>query len=137
MMPTAAPQQTAVDPAELPPGSRLRTLLGELATRQVLARSRSPKMKETSFTRAYAAARGGLAVVGLGALIGFSVLPLQGFQYLQHLAAEPFSIPATTTAGPIQASLVESVTEREQRALAEFIAKRWRIADSAATSFVS
>jgi soluble lytic murein transglycosylase-like protein len=32
---------------------------------------------------------------------------------------------------------VEAVQEREQRALAEFIAKRWRIAETAATSFVS
>jgi soluble lytic murein transglycosylase-like protein len=137
MMPTAAPQQTALEPVELPAGSRLRRLLGELARRQVLARTRSPKMKQTPFARAYAAARGSLAVFGLAALIGVAALPLQGFQYLRHFAAEPFSIPATTTAGPIQASMVESAGEREQRALAEFIAKRWRIADSASTSFVS
>ena len=94
-------------------------------------------MKQASpISRAYAAVRGGLAVVGLGALIGFSVLPLQGFQFLRHLAADPFSVPATTTSGAIQAS-VETGDEREQRALAESIAKRWRIAESAAFSFVS
>ena len=94
-------------------------------------------MKQASpISRAYAAARGGLAVIGLGALIGFAVLPLQGFQFLRHLAVDPFSVPATTTSGAIQAS-VETGAEREQRALAESIAKRWRIADSAASTFVS
>src|SRR5688572_22893671 len=141
MMPTAAPQQSEYPalPAvpELQPGSRLRRLLGEMALRQTRARSRSPKMKPTSnfraaFSLAYAAARGGLAIVGVGALIGFALLPLQGAQLLRHLAAEPFSLPSTITTGPIQATVAaDSGAEREQHALAEYIAKRWRIADSA------
>jgi soluble lytic murein transglycosylase-like protein len=94
-------------------------------------------MKPTPISRAYAAARSGLAVVGLGAMIGFAVLPLQGFQFLRHLAVEPFSVPSLVTAGPIQATAVESGAEREQRAIAEYIGKRWRIAESAATTFVS
>jgi soluble lytic murein transglycosylase-like protein len=95
-------------------------------------------MKPTLFSRTYAAARNSLAVIGLAALIGFSVLPLQGFQFLQQIAAEPFSVPALVTAGPIQATIAaESGAEREQHAIAEYIAKRWRIADSAAASFVS
>ena len=96
-------------------------------------------MKQASaISRVYAAARGGLAVVGLGALIGVSVLPLQGSQFLRHLATDPFSIPATTTRGSIQASVEPGAErEREQLALAEYIAKRWRIADSAAFNFVS
>src|SRR5687767_13886023 len=138
MMPTVASQQTVLEPQ---PGSRLRRLLAELAIRQL--RSRSPKMKPTSniraaFCLAYAAARSGLAIVGVGALIGFAMLPLQGAQLLRHLAAEPFSLPSTITTGPIQATLAaDSGAEREQHALAEYIAKRWRIADSAAFSFVS
>jgi soluble lytic murein transglycosylase-like protein len=101
-------------------------------------------MKQTPFVspvaRAYAAAKGSLALIGLSVLIAVWVMPLQGFQYLKHLASEPFafSMPSTVTAGPIQtAAAVQSASEREQHALTEHIARRWRIAESAAASFVS
>ena len=72
MMPTAAPHQTA--PAGLPPGSGLRALLGDLALKQARARQiRSSKMKQPRsphLSRAYAAARSSLALIGLSVLGG-------------------------------------------------------------------
>ena len=99
-------------------------------------------MKETtpitaSISRAYAAAKGSLALFGLVVLIAVVLVPAQGVQYLRQIAVEPFSEPATETAGTIQTAAGPSAGEVEQRALAEFIAKRWRIAEAAASSFVS
>jgi len=41
------------------------------------------------------------------------------------------------TAAPLQPPVPAAVLQQEQKALAEFIAKRWRIAEEAATRFVS
>ena len=91
-------------------------------------------------TRAYAALKGTLALVGLAALAAFFVLPLRPDSLLPQLtalAADPFSSSPTSSAGPIQASAIETAAEREQRALAEYIARRYRIAEAAAGHFVS
>jgi len=48
-------------------------------------------------------------------------------------------VPAVVQSAPVRAvtEITPQVTLQEQQALAEFIAKRWRIADEAASSFVS
>ena len=88
--------------------------------------------------RAYAGARSLLALIGMVAVGGLLLLPLQkdGMFRLPMLAAEAFFEPATTVAGPIQAR-VETPVEREQRAVTEFIAKRYRVSDTAVAGYVA
>ncbi len=92
--------------------------------------------------RAYAALRGTLALVGLAALAATFLLPLRTDPVLPQLgafAADPFGTGETASAaGPIQAAAaVETAAEREQRAVTEYIAKRYRVAETAAAQFVS
>ena len=90
--------------------------------------------------RTYAALKSTLALVGMAALAAFFVLPLRPGALLPNLtsfAADAFSLGATSAAGPIQASVAETPAEREQRAVSESIAKRYRIAEAAAGHFVS
>jgi soluble lytic murein transglycosylase-like protein len=64
------------------------------------------------------------------------VLPSE--RHLLRTTLPEFVAKAAEAAGSsAEPSAVETVQDREQRALAEFISKRWRIADTAATSFVS
>ncbi len=88
--------------------------------------------------------RGTLALVGLAALTALIALPVQREALLKHLPplaaiglADPFAQAATTAAGSIQAQVAESGIEREQRLVAGFIAKRYRVADEAVSSFVA
>lgn len=88
--------------------------------------------------RAYTAVRAVLALIGLAALCGL-LLPQQRESLLKNLAkvGDPFGAPSTVAAGPIQASAGETPLEREQRAVTEFIAKRYRVSDAAVAGFVS
>lgn len=99
------------------------------------------KAVTSHLSRLYSLSRTALALFGIAAIGGLMFLPAE-----RHLIENALpdlvstEVHAESSAGgtaPAQAGLVETVLEREQRALAEFIAKRWRIAESAATSFVS
>ena len=78
----------------------------------------------------------------VGALVGVFVLPLMG-RPVPLMAGLPASfVPIEAAAaeeidGALPAAVVETPLEREQRAVAESIAKRYRIADAAAAHFVS
>jgi soluble lytic murein transglycosylase-like protein len=90
--------------------------------------------------RAYTALKGGLALVGLAALAAFFVLPIPPDSVVPNLfslAADPFGENPTVAAGPIQARAVETPLEREQHAVTEYIAKRYRVADTAVAGFVA
>jgi soluble lytic murein transglycosylase-like protein len=92
--------------------------------------------------RAYAAAKELLALIGLAALLGFFILPLPasdfGVKHLPTLGAEVFPIISTAAAaGGTAPSAADAAREREQRALTEFIAKRYRVSDEAIANFVS
>ena len=94
--------------------------------------------------RALSALKASLAAVGLAALAVFFALPAQREAFLsQHplgaLAAwnDSFALPALVAAGTIQLPGTESAAEREQRAVTEFIAKRYRVSDQAVAGFVS
>jgi soluble lytic murein transglycosylase-like protein len=90
--------------------------------------------------KVFSVARGTLAVVGL-AVVMAAVLPLPREALIRHVAAAAVGddggagILATT--GPILPAGAASMQEREQRAVAEFIARRYRVAESASTTFVS
>jgi soluble lytic murein transglycosylase-like protein len=90
-------------------------------------------------SRLYSVSKAALAVFGLAALLAVMALPSE-----RHLLRTTLPELVSASAGAAAAggstvdpAAVESLQEREQRALAEFISKRWRIADTAATSFVS
>jgi soluble lytic murein transglycosylase-like protein len=91
--------------------------------------------------RAYAAARSLLALVGLAAVAAFAIVGPHD-SLLRHWRmpvrfADPLEVTSTVAAGPIQAGARESAQEREQRAVAESIAKRYRVAEAAVAGFVS
>jgi soluble lytic murein transglycosylase-like protein len=104
-------------------------------------------MKATGVARhlscAFTALKELLALVGLAAILGFGLLQLRGpvVKTLPVLATDPFAVGwSAPESSPIQAAVAETAETahaREQRALAEFIAKRYRVAESAAAGFVS
>lgn len=85
--------------------------------------------------------RGALTLVGLAAVLAVGLpgprdlllrQPLAGGMRLSEAGAGGLS-----AAGTIQAGGAESAAEREQRAVAEFIAKRYRVSPDAVANFVS
>jgi soluble lytic murein transglycosylase-like protein len=89
-------------------------------------------------SRAFEALKSLLALAGVTALALFLILPLDA--PLPEAAVQAFVPAAEASAaegGSVPALAVETPLEREQRAVAEFIAKRYRIADSAAAHFVA
>jgi len=98
------------------------------------------KSKLPVLVRAFGALKAGLALVGLVALCGGTVIAWQydfDFPAFRQAAGEMFFPPAVEVAGPIQGSEATTPLEREQRAVIEYIAKRYRVADSAVSGFVS
>lgn len=83
-------------------------------------------------TRAFEALKSLLALGGVAALGAFLVLPLEAPAPAQAMPAE-----IAQPAGKPTAAVVETPLEREQRVVAEYIAKRYRIADDAAGHFVA
>jgi len=92
-------------------------------------------------SRAFEALKSLFALVGITALGVFFILPLArlpaplvsgwpAFAPIEAAAAEGVE-------GTLPTAVVESPLEREQRTVAESIAKRYRIADAAATNFVT
>ena len=89
--------------------------------------------------RAYSGAKSVLALVGLAALAGLILVPFQGYVGKPlPLGYEPFleSGKAVPVPVAIQAPL-ETVLEREQRTLTEFIAKRYRVSETAVAAYVA
>ena len=91
-------------------------------------------------SRAFEALKSLFALVGITALGVVFILPL-----IKHPASLVAGLPAFTAIeaaaeaveGALPTAEVETPLEREQRTVAEYIAKRYRIADAAATHFVS
>jgi soluble lytic murein transglycosylase-like protein len=95
-------------------------------------------------SRFYTALRSALALVGIAALAVLLTFAAQRDTLLRQLPAlglafvsDPFTVSSTTTTGPIQVNAAESAREREQRALTEFIAKRYRVSDHAVAGYVA
>ena len=85
--------------------------------------------------RAYNAVKSLLAMIGLAALAGFMFLPLERESLLPWIGAEPAGPAATVTAGSI-GSRADAYLEQEQRAVTEYIARRYRVSEVAVASFV-
>ncbi len=104
--------------------------------------SKSPRLAGLAVAlRAYGLAKALFALVGLAAVAALAI-PGPRDSILRHLHvparfADPLDVTSTVAAGPIQASERESAQEREQRAVTESIAKRYRVAEEAVAGFVS
>jgi soluble lytic murein transglycosylase-like protein len=92
--------------------------------------------------RAYSTLKSSLALVGIAALAAFLALAGPREALLNHLPslsvsalAEPFT--ATVASGTIQTGAADLALEREQRAVIDFLAKRYRVSDQAVAGFVS
>ena len=92
-------------------------------------------------SRLYSLTKAALALFGLAAAVAVVLLPSERYLIRNTLpalgSAEAADDAVAGSDGVGDSALPETVQEREQQALAEFIAKRWRIAETAATSFVS
>jgi len=94
-------------------------------------------------TRAFQALKSLLALVGIAAMAAWLILPLKHPIPLTAglpsfgLAPIDSALAEASDAAAVAAAAIETPLEREQRAVAESIAKRYRIADAAATHFVS
>jgi soluble lytic murein transglycosylase-like protein len=96
--------------------------------------------------RVYDAVKNVLAIVGVAAIAGLAVLPLEGREQLiealsgpalavEEAAATPLS---TLTTGAIRSHAVgDTALEREQHAITEFIARRYRVSEVAVSGFVA
>ncbi|HVJ12974.1 MAG TPA: transglycosylase SLT domain-containing protein [Burkholderiales bacterium] len=88
--------------------------------------------------RFYQALKSLLALVGLAALAAYFALPqLPTMPLAAGLPSFAPVAPAAAAAAELPTALAEAALEREQEAVAEYIARRYRIADNAATHFVS
>ena len=94
------------------------------------------KLVTVNLSRLYSLPKAALALFGLTAAFGLMLLPSER-HLLKTTLPELVAEPSAVTGGTAAPAVVEAMQEREQRALAEYIARRWRIAESAATSFVS
>jgi soluble lytic murein transglycosylase-like protein len=95
-------------------------------------------------SRLYSLGKATLALFGLAALCGFVFIPSERHliknslpDFVTESASAQFADLPALGGASANPEVIELVHEREQRALAEFIAKRWRIAHTAATSFVA
>jgi len=99
------------------------------------------KLVTVNLSRLYSVAKTALALCGLAAVCGFLLMPSERHLLkttLPELISEPAAAePSAVTGGTADPGAVEAMQEREQHALAEYISRRWRIADSAAASFVA
>jgi soluble lytic murein transglycosylase-like protein len=100
--------------------------------------------------RLFSLARGMFALLGLAAAL-VAALPEPRDALLRELARLAPSVPVASAAvpagapaelgaaaaGPLPVAQQETAHEREQRAVAEFIARRYRVAEAASSVFVS
>ncbi|HYL90301.1 MAG TPA: transglycosylase SLT domain-containing protein [Burkholderiales bacterium] len=99
-------------------------------------------MAGTIARSAYDGLKSLLALVGVVSIVGLLVLPLirdgmgELSAVLSTAASEAFFEPSTVVAGPIQAQ-ADSPLDREQRAVTEYIAKRYRVSEGAVAGYVA
>ncbi len=89
--------------------------------------------------RAYAALRSTLALVGAAALAALLMLSGPREALLSHLPDLPagFASQTAMAAGTIQSPGAQSELEREKRAVAEYISRRYRVAEEAVSAYVA
>ena len=95
-------------------------------------------MVTSLLARAHAGAKGLVAFMSVAALGGLLLVPLHGDGAKRHpsWAEEALLDSPPMVSGAIQA-LPETPLEREQRVITEFIAKRYRVSDTAVANYVA
>jgi soluble lytic murein transglycosylase-like protein len=95
-------------------------------------------------SRAFAAAKSGFALIGLMAVFALTVVPLERHlligampRLVEDALSKDDGQSLAAVEPLVQPGAPRKMQELEQQALAEFISRRWRIAQSAASSFVS
>jgi soluble lytic murein transglycosylase-like protein len=90
--------------------------------------------------RVFSAARAALALIGLGVVLAVA-LPAPREALVRQLAtldaAWAGEEPVNVSAGPIQGPAQDGPLAREQRAVTEYIARRYRVAEEAVAGFVA
>ena len=84
----------------------------------------------------FSLARGALALVGLAVVLAVALPAPRDTLPRQATEAAAGTI-STSAAGPIQVAAAESALELEQRAVTEFIARRYRVSEDATAGFVA
>jgi soluble lytic murein transglycosylase-like protein len=77
-----------------------------------------------------------LALVGGAAVLGAFAMPLAREDWVKSFSTAAIWEPPAVVAGPIQAQ-PETQVEREQRGVTEYIARRYRVSDTAVAGYVS
>ena len=95
-------------------------------------------MVASLLARAHTGAKSLAAFIGVAALGGLLLLPLHGDGAKRHpgWAEDALFDPPSVLSDAIQA-LPETPLEREQRVITEFIAKRYRVSDTAVANYVA
>ncbi len=90
-------------------------------------------------SKAFSALKATLALIGAGVLAAFLMLPESREALLNHLPELPATLAgeAAVAAGSIHTPGTETALEREQRAVTEYIARRYRVAGEAAAAYVA
>jgi len=84
--------------------------------------------------------KNGLALIGLVAVCGATLIALDGVAFgraIPDVPANAFPLPEHMSEGPVAAGRVETLVEREQRAVSAYIAKRYHVSESAVTEYVA
>jgi soluble lytic murein transglycosylase-like protein len=90
--------------------------------------------------RTVVALKNGLALIGFAVVCAGTLVALDDDalrRALPLLSGDAFSLPALVAEGPIAAGRVETPLEREQRAVTDYIAKRYRVSDAAVSGYVA
>jgi soluble lytic murein transglycosylase-like protein len=90
--------------------------------------------------RILVALRNGFAVIGFVAVCAGSLVALDGDAFqraLPLLSADAFSVSTLVAEGPIEASGPETPLQREQHVMTQYIAKRYRVSESAIAEYVA
>lgn len=92
-----------------------------------------------NLSRMFSLVRGLLALIGLAAVVAV-VLPVPHetiMKLMSAVARADDSVSIVSATGPIQGAAAATPHEREQRAVTEFIARRYRVSEAAAAGFVA
>lgn len=98
------------------------------------------RVLRTTARRILVALRNGLAFIGFVAVCAGSLVASDGDAFrraLPLLSADAFSLSALVAEGPIEANGAEAPVQREQRVMTEYIAKRYRVSESAISEYVA
>jgi soluble lytic murein transglycosylase-like protein len=92
-----------------------------------------------NLNRMFSLVRGLLALIGLAAVLVLALpVPMHSvWSHLSAVAQADDSVSVVSAAGPIQGAPAATAYEREQRAVTEFIARRYRVSEAAAAGFVA